>query len=66
MQMRRHVKQETSLRDRLSAFAAAMREKAADLAPGLERDELLSRARQADTAQHMGDWVSPPGLRSPR
>jgi len=46
------------LRDRLASFAKATREKAASLPPGKERDELLMKARQADTA--CNDWVSSP------
>jgi hypothetical protein len=44
------------LRDRLAAFAKATRERAASLPPGNERDELLMKARQADTA--CNDWAS--------
>jgi len=46
------------LRDRLASFAKATREKAASLPPGKERDELLMKARQADTA--CNEWVSSP------
>ncbi len=62
---RRHVKQTTSLKDRLEAFAAEAREKASLLA-GAERDELLRKARRADTAAHIDDWANSPGLRAPK
>jgi len=44
------------LRDRLTSFAKVTRERAASLPPGNERDELLMKARQADTA--CKDWAS--------
>ena len=53
------------LKDRLSSFAEELREQAALLTPGPERDDLLRRARQADTALHLDDWANSPGLRSP-
>jgi hypothetical protein len=46
------------LQDRLVLFAKDTRERAASLPPGNERDELLRKARQADTASN--DWVSSP------
>ena len=46
------------LRDRLVLFAKDTRERAASLPPGNDRDELLRKARLADTASN--DWVSSP------
>ena len=65
MKHRRRVKQTTSLRDRLALFANEAREKAAQLRPGPEQDELLKKARQADTASHLDDWANSRGLKSP-
>ena len=65
MKERRLFKQTTSLKDRLSAFAAEAREKAAS-AIGAERGELLEKARRADAAVQIDDWVSSPGLRPRR
>ena len=62
---RRHLKQTTSLKDRLEAFAAEAREKAKSVA-GVERDELLKKARRADTAAHIDDWANSPGLQPPK
>ncbi len=56
----------SSLHDRLIALAQQTREKASLLAPGLEQQEMLRKARQADTAVHMDDWLNSPGLRSPK
>ena len=66
MQTRRRSKQSASLKDRLVAFAKEVREKASKLAPGPERDELLTKARRADTASHLDDWANSPGLRAPK
>ena len=53
------------LKDRLAAFAEEVRGKAAQLQPGPERDDLLKKARQADTAAHLNEWANSPGLRPP-
>jgi len=66
MQKRRRLKQKASLGDRLASFAKSAREKAAQLAPGADRDELLKKARQADTASHLDEWVNSPGLQPPK
>jgi hypothetical protein len=34
--------------------------------PGPERDRLLQKLRQLDTASHINEWLSSPGLQSPR
>ena len=65
MQRRRRFKQTTSLKDRLASFAEEIRKKAAELRTGPERDALLKKARQADTATHIEDWMRSPGLRPP-
>jgi hypothetical protein len=62
---RRRFKQQPSLQDRLATFAKLTRERALLLQPGAERDELLRKARQADTAAHLNEWTNSPGLRPP-
>jgi hypothetical protein len=64
--LRRRLKQKLSLKDRLALFARAAREKASLLPPGAEKDELLRKARQADTTAHLDDWASSPGLQPPK
>src|ERR1700761_5892719 len=54
---RRRFKQTLSLQDRLQAFAGDVRAKAEALPPGTERDGLLEKARQADTASHLNEWA---------
>jgi hypothetical protein len=60
---RRRFRQQTSLQDRLATFAKLARERASLLQPGAERDELLRKARQADTAAHLDERTNSPGLR---
>jgi hypothetical protein len=40
------------------------REEAEKLPHGPEREALLRKARQADTALHMDEWLSSPGLQA--
>jgi hypothetical protein len=63
---RRRFKQSMPLKERLAAFAKEARERAAALPPGLVRDDMLRKARQADTAGHLDDWASSPGLQPPK
>lgn len=65
MTERRRFKQAKSLKERLIAFAEEARGKA-KLVVGAERDELLKKARRADTAAHIDDWVNSPGLQPPK
>ena len=66
MAERRRFKQTTPLKDRLTAFADEARKKAQFMNAGTERDELLKKARRADTAAHIDDWINSPGLQSPK
>ena len=59
------IKQAETLQETLARFALAMREQAQALPPGAERDQLLKKARNADTTAHLDDWMSSPGLRPP-
>jgi hypothetical protein len=61
----RYFKQKVSLEERLASYANSAREVAALLPPGAEKDELLRKVRQADTAVHLSDWANSPGLRAP-
>jgi hypothetical protein len=45
--------------------AAQLKKQAEEMTPGVRRDELLRKARQAETAAHVDDWLSSPGLRPP-
>jgi hypothetical protein len=50
---RRFKRFESPLQDRLASFAAEARESASLFQPGAERNELLRRARKADTTSNL-------------
>lgn len=63
MQKRRRIKQTSSLEERLATEAAELRAK--HLPPCPKREALLRKARQDETASHMTEWLTSPGLRAP-
>jgi hypothetical protein len=65
MGSRRRFKQLLSLNERLEQEAARLRAQAEQLPYGPEREKLMRRARQAETATHVDEWLSSPGLQSP-
>nr|WP_246754421.1 hypothetical protein [Bradyrhizobium diazoefficiens] len=65
MVKRRRFKQIMTLSERLADEAARCREEARTLAPGREREILLRRARQDETAMQIDAWLHSPGLRAP-
>lgn len=65
MPKRHRFKQSLSLKDRLALFAKDARKTADELPPGPAKDDMLRKARQADTASHVDEWVNSPGLRPP-
>jgi hypothetical protein len=62
--MQKRFKQTTTLQERLAREAKAARARATSLPPSKERDALLRKARQAETASHIDEWLSSPALRS--
>jgi hypothetical protein len=65
MTTRRRFKQPQTLKIRLASFAKDARERASGLPPGPAQDDLLQKARQADTASHLDEWINSPGLQPP-
>ena len=63
---RRRFKQTETFEQRLAQEAVRFRTAADELPPGTARELLLRRARQAETASHMSDWLRSPGLRPPQ
>ena len=63
---RRRFKQTDLLEERLGKEAIRLRAEARLLPPGLQREQLLRLARQAETGAHMSEWLRSPGLRPPR
>jgi hypothetical protein len=66
MSTRRRFKQVTSLKDRLIQEAESLRKQAQEMPPGALRDELLRKARQAETTARVDDWLTSPGLQPPK
>jgi hypothetical protein len=65
MMKRRRFEQSQSLKDRLASFATDVRKRANELPPGPIKEDLLRKARQADTATYLDDWINSPGLQPP-
>jgi hypothetical protein len=55
-----------TLRTKLTLEAVRLKEAAAALPVGEERDALLNKARQYDNALHIQAWLGAPGLQPPR
>jgi hypothetical protein len=62
---RRRFKQNESLEARLAEEAKRLREDAKLLPHGALREEIIRKARQAETGSHMTEWLTSPGLRPP-
>jgi hypothetical protein len=52
--------------ERLQKTASEAREAAQQLPQGKERDALLRKASQAEVAAHLSEWLTSPGLQSPK
>ena len=66
MQKRRRFKQTKSVKDRLLEEAQSLREQAKLLPFGLVRDATLKKARRAEAAAHMDEWLNSPALKRPK
>ena len=65
MSKRRRFSQDAPSGDRMDAWAREVREQAGKLPPGPEREALLKKLRQANTAAHIEEWANSPGLKPP-
>lgn len=63
---RNRRKNSVPLDERLQRLAGEAREAAGRLPNGQQRDALLRKARQAETAVNWNELLSSPGLQSPR
>jgi hypothetical protein len=63
---RRRFKQTQSLEERLAEEAKRLRAEAKLLPPGAARDEMIRKARQAETGSHMTEWLTSSGLQAPK
>ena len=60
MLQRRPFNQSTALEGRLEE-AANLRRQADGMPPGIRREELVRKARQAETAAQVNTWLRSPG-----
>lgn len=65
-QLRRRFTQTAPLELRMAQQANRLRKDAQGTPPGVKRDDLIRRARQIETASHIKEWLSSPGLRPPK
>jgi hypothetical protein len=63
MQRRRSIPH--TFEENLAAEKAKLEAQVAQLKPGPQRDGLLRKIRQLETALHMNEWLTSPGLQPP-
>ncbi|APG10201.1 hypothetical protein BKD09_17890 [Bradyrhizobium japonicum] len=64
---RKRVKHMTTFEELLADEARLFKQAAEEQPPGsMARELLLRRARQAETASHMNEWLQSPGLQPPK
>jgi hypothetical protein len=63
---RRRFEQTGPLDHCLEGRAKRLRKEAQGTPPGVERDKLIRRARQAEIASHIQAWLTSPGLQPPK
>jgi len=63
MQRRRSIPH--TFEENIAAEKAKLEAQVAKLKPGPQKDALLRKIRQLDTAAHMSEWLSSPGLKPP-
>ena len=64
-QQRRRINHEKTFQERLADEAQRFKDAAATLPPGTAQELLLRRARLAETAAHMNQWLSSKGVQPP-
>ena len=63
--MLRSISHPHAFEERLAERKARLEQRAHRLKPGAERDELLKKVGQIDTATHVNEWLNS-GLQPPR
>jgi hypothetical protein len=63
MQRRRSVPH--SFEENIAAEKARLKAQVAKLQPGPQKDEMLRKMRQLETAARINEWLSSPGLQPP-
>ena len=64
-QQQRPFKPIDPLDKRLAEEAQRLRKEAEGTPRGVERERLIRRARQAEAASHIREWLNSPGLKPP-
>jgi hypothetical protein len=59
------MRKKLSIEQKWHEQGEAFKQEAAQLPHGKERDELLRKARQLETASHINEWISSSGLNPP-
>ena len=63
MQRRRSLPH--TFEEKIAVEKAKLEAQIAQLKPGPQKDALLRKIRQLDTATHISEWLSSPGLQPP-
>ena len=63
--MQRRRSKPHSFVEQLSREKARLQAQLADLSGGAERGTLIEKIRQIETASHINEWLSSPGLKPP-
>jgi len=63
---RHRVTQISSLEQRLAQEAVRLRKEVQGTPHGIERERLIRKARQAETASHLSEWLRSSGLQPPK
>jgi hypothetical protein len=63
MQRRRSASH--TFEDKIAAEKTKLEAQLAQLKPGPQMDAIRKKIRQLETASHMSEWLSSPGLQSP-
>ncbi len=66
LKQRLRHRQTLTLQERLSSEANRLREEAKSLRPCVQRDRLMRKVRQLDTAANIDKWLGSPGLQPPK
>jgi hypothetical protein len=64
--MNRKMSKPHSFADRIAEEKQRLEGELARAEPGPARDALLKKLRQLDVAAHADEWLTSPGLRSPK
>jgi hypothetical protein len=66
MSRRPPIEQTLSLQERLADAAARLRKEARGIPPGIERERILQKVRQAETALRVDRWLNSGELQPPK